>query len=88
MQHLKGNIANSRYSANVMRSQIDQLKTIINGSQGVLTGIVFTPTIDERKILSWENNAGLQNPKPVDLNPFDEWVDDDAQTEYVWEDDE
>ena len=58
---------------------------VINGSG---TGTVYTPQISEDKILSWTNNGGLQNPEPVDLNPFDEWsVDGDVESEYTWEED-
>ena len=49
------------------------------------SGVVFVPEISEQKILSWTNNGGLNNPAPVDLNPFDEWVEDEAVTDYIWE---
>ena len=130
MQTLKGNIANSRYSANVMRAQLDQLKArsqtavtaiqTINGQsivgEGDLTlqelfgtdlykkfdtavnnptvgqlGVYFTPHIEQpKKILSWTNNAGLENPPAVDLNPLDQWVDeqDAADSQYTWEDED
>ena len=51
------------------------------------SGVTFIPHIDDNKILTWTNNGGLENPAPVDLNPFDEWVDDDVEDDdYVWED--
>ena len=52
------------------------------------SGVTFTPHISEDKILTWTNNGGLENPDPVDLNPFDEWEDDgeSSSTDYVWED--
>lgn len=52
------------------------------------SGVTFTPHISEDKILTWTNNGGLENPEPVDLNPFDEWEDDgeSSSTDYVWED--
>ena len=59
-------------------------------SLGAVTGsgAVYTPHISEDKILSWTNNGGLDNPEPVDLNPFDEWsIDGDIESEYEWEDD-
>ena len=49
------------------------------------SGVVFVPEISDKKILSWTNNGGLNNPAPVDLNPYDEWVDDETVSEYVWE---
>ena len=53
--------------------------------ENIQSGVVFIPEISENKIISWTNNGGLNNPKPVDLNPFDEWVDDEAITDYIWE---
>lgn len=53
------------------------------------SGATFTPHVSEDKILSWTNDKGLENPIPVDLNPFDEWVElgDDGETpsQYAWE---
>lgn len=51
-----------------------------------ISGVVYVPSISDDKILSWTNNGGLQNPDPVDLNPFDEWIDDETVSEYIWED--
>lgn len=54
-------------------------------------GVTFIPEISDRKVLSWTNNGGLENPPPVDLNPNDEWVEDDAEgtkTDYVWVDED
>lgn len=50
-------------------------------------GVVYVPSISEDKILSWTNNGGLENPDPVDLNPFDEWSEtgNEVDTDYVWE---
>ena len=60
-------------------------------NSSVPTGIVFVPSINEDKILSWtisESGADVKVPDPVDLNPFDEWSDDgDVVSEYEWEDD-
>lgn len=53
------------------------------------SGATFIPHIDENQILTWTNNGGLENPEPVDLNPFDEWADDDDEASgdnYTWED--
>ena len=54
-------------------------------------GVTFIPEISDRKILSWTNNGDLENPPPVDLNPNDEWIEDDVEgtkTDYVWVDDD
>ena len=45
----------------------------------------FFPQISKDKILSWTNDGNLPNPTPVDLNPFDDWVED-GESEYEWED--
>ena len=58
---------------------------LLPDSGDVKSGVVFVPEISENKILSWTNNGGLNNPTPVDLNPYDEWVDDETISEYVWE---
>ena len=53
----------------------------------VSSGVVFVPSISKDKILSWTNNGNLENPDPVDLNPFDEWSEtgNEAESEYIWE---
>ena len=58
---------------------------VLPDDDDVKSGIVFVPEISENKILSWTNNGGLENPTPVDLNPYDEWVDDETITDYIWE---
>ena len=63
-------------------------ETVINaGHVTGADGVTFTPSIDEQKILSWTNDGGLDNPEPIDLNPFDEWsdIDGSGKTQYVWE---
>lgn len=50
--------------------------------------VVYVPTIDEKKILSWslqEATNDMVVPEPVDLNPNDEWTEDETESEYVWE---
>ena len=52
------------------------------------SGVTFIPHINEDKILTWTNDGGLENPSPVDLNPFDEWStvpEEGVETEYEWE---
>lgn len=54
-------------------------------------GVTFIPEISDRKVLSWTNNGGLENPAPVDLNPHDEWIEDGDEesvpSDYTWTDD-
>lgn len=50
--------------------------------------VVFVPEIDDKKILSWtvqKVNGDLTPPSPTDLNPYDEWINDETVSEYVWE---
>lgn len=58
------------------------------GYIGSADGVTFIPHISENNILTWTNDGGLDNPAPVDLNPFDEWSEidgDAAESDYVWE---
>jgi hypothetical protein len=57
-----------------------------NGEPGA-PGVTFTPSVSNNYILSWTNDGGLENPKPIDLYPHDEWsnIDGDGMTKYVWE---
>jgi hypothetical protein len=51
-------------------------------------GTVFVPEISDRKILSWtikEASDDLKVPEPTDLNPYDEWTEDETNSEYTWE---
>ena len=52
------------------------------------SGVTFIPHISDDMILSWTNDGGLENPAPVDLNRYDEWIDDDGELEsdYIWTD--
>ena len=52
--------------------------------------VVYVPTIDERKILSWtvqEATDDMLVPPPTDLNPSDEWrpTENEVVSEYIWE---
>ena len=64
----------------------DSVKPPLSGDGA--SGVVFVPEISDKKILSWtiqESSDNLTVPNPVDLNPYDEWVDDETVSEYVWE---
>ena len=64
-------------------------KVIDLGNIEGASGATFTPHISEDLILSWTNDKGLPNPDPVDLNPYDDWVEDSAEgssSDYIWED--
>jgi hypothetical protein len=50
--------------------------------------MVYVPTIDDKKILSWvvqEATEDMPVPNPVDLNIADDWVDDETESDYIWE---
>jgi hypothetical protein len=50
--------------------------------------VVYVPTIDDKKILSWtvqEATEDMPIPDPVDLNITDDWVEDETDSEYIWE---
>ena len=52
--------------------------------------MVYVPTVDERKILSWtvqEATDDMPVPPPMDLNPNDEWLptENEVESEYPWE---
>jgi hypothetical protein len=53
-----------------------------------MPGVVYVPEINDKKILSWtiqEVTDGLVVPSPTDLNPYDEWTEDETDSEYIWE---
>lgn len=62
-----------------------------DNNNSTASSLVFIPSIDKDKILSWtisKNTDTLTVPDPVDLNPFDEWTEDgDVVSEYEWEED-
>lgn len=64
-------------------------KVIDAGYVGNADGATFTPHVSEDLILSWTNDKGLENPEPVDLSPFNDWVeledDGETPTQYLWE---
>lgn len=52
--------------------------------------MVYVPTVDERKILSWtiqEVTDEMPEIPPTDLNPSDEWrpTENEVESEYIWE---
>lgn len=52
--------------------------------------MVYVPTIDDNKVLSWtvqEATEDMPVPDPVDLNLSDDWVEDNSESEYEWEED-
>jgi hypothetical protein len=53
------------------------------------SGVTFIPHVDEKGMLTWTNNGGLENPPAFDLNCRDEWhedMDDVTSDDYTWED--
>lgn len=52
--------------------------------------MVYVPEIDKDKILSWtlqEVTDDMPEIPPTDLNPADDWVEDETESEYEWEED-
>ena len=50
--------------------------------------MIYVPEVDKDKILSWtlqEATEDMPIPNPVDLNPVDDWVEDETESEYEWE---
>jgi len=65
----------------------EELAPDIPGGDG-RPGVVYVPEISDRKILSWtiqEVTDDLVVPDPTDLNPYDEWTEDETDSEYIWE---
>lgn len=52
--------------------------------------VVYVPTIDEHKILSWtvqEVTDEMPEVPSTDLNPYDEWstTGNEVESQYIWE---
>lgn len=50
--------------------------------------MVYVPEVDKDKILSWtlqEVTDDMPEIPPTDLNPADDWVEDETESEYEWE---
>lgn len=64
-------------------------RTIDAGYIGSTDGATFTPHVSDDLILSWTNDGGLENPDPVDISPFNDWVelgdDGETSTQYSWD---
>ena len=68
----------------------DLLPDIPGGDCDCGPSMVYVPEIDKDKILSWtiqEATEDMPIPAPVDLNIADDWVEDDTESEYEWEED-
>ena len=89
------NISASGIESCVVNEDGHLIVTLVNGKVidagyvGNADGATFTPHVSEDLILSWTNDKGLENPAPVDISPFNDWVDleDDGETptQYSWE---
>ena len=64
-------------------------RTIDVGYVGAADGVTFTPHVSDDLILSWTNDGGLENPAPVDISPFNDWVelgdDGETETQFTWD---
>ena len=70
----------------------EELKPDNPGGGGCDCGpsVVYVPTIDEHKILSWtvqEVTDDMPNIPTTDLNPYDEWstTGNEVESQYIWE---
>lgn len=75
---------------NYVRNPVEEYKSNSGDVPSDASSVVFVPSIDKNKILSWtisESTDSLEVPNPVDLNPFDEWSEtgNEVETDYVWE---
>lgn len=61
----------------------------VDGDITVTSSVVYVPSIDDDKILTWTAKKvtdDLAEIPATDLNPFDEWTEDgDIVSEYEWE---
>lgn len=75
---------NDNITITMMNGKVIDLGHITGAS-----GATFTPHISDDLILSWSNDKGLENPAPVDISPFNNWVelgdDGETETQYTWE---
>lgn len=59
------------------------------GFVGNENGATFTPHVSEDLILSWTCDKDLPVPAPIDISPFNDWVelgdDGEMSSQYVWE---
>ena len=74
---------------NMVTIRVEPKEDVGNGDIIVTSSVVYVPSIDEDKILTWtakEITNELEEIPATDLNPFDEWTDDgDIVSEYEWE---
>lgn len=72
---------------NTVKIPVEPKDGVDNGGNAT-SSVVFVPEIDDRKVLSWtvkKVGDDLTVPNPTDLNPYDEWENDETVSEYVWE---
>lgn len=80
-------------ATNCVRNPVEEVKSNIGtipptDGDASTSRVVFVPSVSENKILSWtvkEIGDDLVVPQPTDLNPFDEWTEDETISDYVWE---
>ena len=69
----------------------EELKPIVpGGSCDCGPSVVYVPTINEHKILSWtvqEVTDEMPEIPSTDLNPYDEWstTGNEVESQYIWE---
>ena len=74
---------------NTVKIPVEPKEGISNDNTIVTSSVVYVPSIDENKILTWTPTKvidDLAEIPPTDLNPYDEWTEDgDTNSEYEWE---
>lgn len=74
---------------NTVKIPVEPKEGIDNGGTIATSSVVYVPSIDEDKILTWtvkQVTEPLEDIPATDLNPYDEWSEDgDINSEYEWE---
>lgn len=74
---------------NTVKIPVEPKEGVDNSDTTVTSSVVYVPSIDEDKILTWtvkQVTEPLEDIPATDLNPYDEWSEDgDINSEYEWE---
>lgn len=78
----------TNYVQNPVEEAKSTSETIPPSGGESVSGVVFVPSINEDKILSWtiaDSDNDMKVPDPVDLWPYDDWTEDETMSDYEWE---
>lgn len=74
---------------NTVKIPVEPKEGIDNEGCDSTSGVVYVPSIDADKILTWtiqKVTDDLAEIPATDLNPYDDWTEDgDVNSEYEWE---